>query len=236
MINYIVYDGQKLKDYGVYISGDGVFDAPMRDEKTIEIPGRNGKLTIDNGRYHNITLKYPAFIVRDFKNSISALRNYILSKRGYVRLEDTYHSDEFRLARFAEDFTVKPIEELYAGDFDLVFDCYPQRFLKEGEHPIEITASSTIINEQLHTALPLIRAYGIGTFTINGVAVQITAASTYTDIDCELQECYKDTLATNCNGNVILTNDVFPSLLSGENTITLSGITKLEITPRWWKL
>lgn len=236
MINYIVYDGQKLKDYGVYISGDGVFDAPMRDEKTIEIPGRNGKLTIDNGRYQNITLKYPAFIVRDFKNSISALRNYILSKRGYVRLEDTYHSDEFRLARFAEDFTVKPIEELYAGDFDLVFDCYPQRFLKEGEHPIEITANSVIINAQLHTALPLIRAYGTGTFTINGITVQITAASTYTDIDCDLQECYKDTLATNCNENVVLTNGVFPSLTSGENTISLSGITKLEITPRWWRL
>lgn len=236
MINYIVFDGKRLKDYGVYISGKGVFDAPKRDENTVDVPGRNGKLTIDNGRFENITVKYPAFIVRGFKENVDALRNYVLSKRGYVRLEDTYHPNEFRLARFAEDFTVKPIEELYAGDFDLVFDCYPQRFLKSGEHPIEVTTSITLINEQLQTALPLIRAYGTGTFTINGVAVQIVSANVYTDIDCDLQECYKDTLATNCNGNVRLTNGAFPSLVSGENSVSMSGITKLEITPRWWKL
>jgi phage-related protein len=84
------------------------------------------------------------------------------------------------------------------------------------------------------TALPLIRAYGTGTFTINGITVQITSASSYTDIDCDLQECFKDTLATNCNGNVVLTT--FPELKPGENTISMSGITKLEITPRWWRL
>lgn len=234
MINFIVFNGKKLKDYGVFISGDAVFDAPKRDTTSVTVPGRNGELTLDNGRYENITIKYPAFIVRSFKERISELRNFVLSQSGYQRLEDTYHPDEFRLAKWESDFSVKPDEALLAGEFDLKFNCYPQRFLKSGENAIEITSATTIINEQMTTALPLIRAYGTGTFTINGVTVQITSASSYTDIDCDLQECFKDTLATNCNGNVVLTT--FPELQPGENTISMSGITKLEITPRWWRL
>lgn len=236
MRNFITFNGKMLSDFGVYISGDSVFDAPTRDTEEIEVPGRNGKLTIDHGRYNNISIKYPAFIVREFKSRIEALRNFLLTQEGYVRLEDTYHPDQFRLAKISGDFTVKPIAELYAGDFDLTFDCYPQRFLKKGEQEIEITAATTIFNDEKTEALPLIRAYGTGSFAINGVAVQITAASGYTDIDCELQECFKDTLATNCNGNVVLTNGKFPSLVSGSNLITLSGLTKLEIKPRWWVL
>lgn len=236
MRNFIVLNGKKLSDYGVYISGDSVFNAPLRDTEVVEVPGRNGQLTIDHGRYKNIPVKYPAFIVREFKDRVEALRNFILTQQGYVRLEDTYHPDQFRLARLSEDFTVKPIEELYAGDFDLNFDCYPQRFLKRGEQIIEITAATTIYSEYLTEALPLIRAYGTGSFSINGVAVQITSASGYTDIDCDLEECYKDSLATNCNGNVVLTNAKFPSLLHGDNSIAISGLTKLEIKPRWWIL
>lgn len=234
MINFIVFNGKKLKDYGVFISGEAVFDAPKRDTTSVKVPGRNGELTLDNGRYENITIKYPAFIVRSFKERISELRNFVLSQSGYQRLEDTYHPDEFRLAKWESDFSVKPDEALLAGEFDLKFNCYPQRFLKSGENAIEITSATTIINEQMTTALPLIRAYGTGTFTINGVTAQITSASSYTDIDCDLQECFKDTLATNCNENVVLTT--FPELKPGENTISMSGITKLEITPRWWRL
>lgn len=234
MINFIVFNGKKLKDYGVFISGEAVFNAPKRSTTSVTVPGRNGALTLDNGRYENITLKYPAFIVRSFKDRVAELRNFVLTQSGYQRLEDTYHPDEYRLARWSTDFSVKPDEELLAGEFDLEFDCYPQRFIKSGENAIEITSATTIINEQMTTALPLIRAYGTGTFTINGVTVQITSASSYTDIDCDLQECFKDTLATNCNGNVVLTT--FPELQPGENTISMSGITKLEITPRWWRL
>jgi len=234
MINFIVFNGKKLKDYGVFISGEAVFNAPKRDTTSVSVPGRNGELTLDNGRYENIPLTYPAFIVRSFKERISELRNFVLTQSGYQRLEDTYHPDEFRLAKWESDFSVKPDEALLAGEFELKFNCYPQRFLKSGENVIEITSATTIINEQMTTALPLIRAYGTGTFTINGITVQITSASSYTDIDCDLQECFKDTLATNCNGNVVLTT--FPELQPGENTISMSGITKLEITPRWWRL
>ena len=236
MRNWITFNNKSLKDFGVFISGSGTYNAAERDVEMIEIPGRNGTLTQDNGRYKNISLSYPAFIIDNFEANTEGLRNLLLSQRGYVRLEDTYHPKEFRLARFNGEFNVDPIDDLFAGEFTLEFDCYPQRFLKDGEQTVEITAATTIVNQYMTEAKPLIRAYGTGSFSIGGVNIQITTANSYTDIDCELQEAYKDTLATNCNGNIVLTNGKFPVLASGDNAITISGLSKLVITPRWWVL
>lgn len=234
MINFFTFDGKKSRDYGVYISGPQVYNAPERDQTDYEIPGRNGKLTVDNGRYKNQTWKYPAFIIHDFGSNVEGLRNYLLSKRGYQRFEDTYHPQEYRLAKYVGPFEAEPEDAHYAAKFDLLFDFYPQRFLKSGEQSFEITGASSIYNPYSEAAKPLIRAYGTGTFSIGGVSVQITAADTYTDIDCDLQEAYKDTLATNKNSYVKATT--FPEIKPGTNAVTLTGITKLVITPRWWIL
>lgn len=236
MRNNVVFNGKPLSEFGVFVSGSGVFNAPERDVNIVEMDGRNGALVLDKGRYKNIELSYPAFIYQNFKDRVQGLRNYLNTQIGYVRLEDSYNPDEYRLARISSKFQAKPIEELTGGNFELTFDCYPQRFLKSGEQPITFTANGTIVNNELTTAKPLIRAYGTGSFSIGGVAIQITTANSYTDIDCDLQECYKDTLATNCNANVVLTNNKFPELITGNNAVTLSGITKLIITPRWWIL
>lgn len=236
MINWVDFNNKSLRDFGVYISGSGVFDAPERDETSVSVAGRNGELTLDNGRYKNITVEYPAFIIRDFKRNVQGLRNFLLSNRGYYRLEDTYHPEEFRIAKWDGKFTADPVDELYAANFTLTFDCYPQRFLKIGEMPIEFTAAGSIFNDYLQEAKPLIRAYGTGSFTIGDCTVTINSANVYTDIDSDLEECYKDNLSTNCNGNVTLTSGTFPTLPSGENDISMSGITKLIIYPRWWIL
>lgn len=236
MRNFIVFNGKSFVDFGVYISGTGTFDAPERDTETIEIPGRNGNLTIDHGRYKNMPVKYPAFIIHNFNSNLEGLRNFLLTQKGYGRLEDTYHPEEFRKAKIKGGFITKPIAELYAGEFDLEFDCYPQRFLKKGEAAQIFTSAGNLINTYLTEAKPLVRAYGTGTFTIGDTSVQITAANDYTDIDCDIEEAYKDTLSENRNNYVILTNGRFPSLAPGENAISLSGITKLEIIPRWWVL
>ena len=235
MRNWLTFDGKSSKDYGVYISGLNTFNAPERDVTTVSVAGRNGELTIDKGRYKNIEVTYPAFIHLHFDNNIEGLRNYLLSQRGYKRLEDTYHPDEFRLARYKEGFEAEVVDWLEAGEFELKFDCYPQRFLKSGEQEITFTEAGSIYNEGQESK-PLIRAYGTGSFTINGITLTITAANEYTDIDCDLQEAYKDTMSASCNANIVLTSGSFPVLSPGSNAISMTSITQLDIKPRWWIL
>ena len=63
----------------------------------------------------------------------------------------------------------------------------------------------------------------------------LKAADGYTDIDCDLEDAYKG--SANKNGCLQLYSGEFPTLAPGENGITLgTGITKVEITPRWWSL
>lgn len=229
---YLTYDGVSSLDFGVKISGSGTFDAPVRDIESISIPGRNGDLHIDNGRFNNIDITYPAYITEHFSKNFDAFKAFLLSKRGYKRLVDTYHPDHYRLAIFNNALTPDMTPRNLAGSFDLVFNCDPRRFLMTGDKPIEVTTGASIKNPTLFDAKPLIRVYGTGTITVGGISVVVNSANVYTDLDSELEEAYKGT--TNCNGNITLTNGQFIKLAPGLNTITFSNFSKVEITPRWW--
>ena len=232
MRNWLTFDGVSTKDFGVYINGAQTYDAPARSREVISVPGRNGDLIIDNGRYENTEVTYHAFIYRDFEVNVEGFRNLLLSRTSYKRLEDTYHPQEFRLGIYNGNFSADVVEWLEAGEFDLTFNCKPQRFLKSGEDAITFTSDGSLLNETMQTAKPLLRVYGTGTFSIGGATMTISSANVYTDIDCDLMDAFKGT--TNCNGNI---SGTFAALAPGDNAVTLgSGITKIEITPRWWVL
>ena len=234
-MNYFYYDGVSSADYNTYIADVTQFDSPKRDVETIIVPGRNGTLTLDNGRYENKEHKYLVYVNGDLDNSLSALRSWLVNTSGYRELKDTLHPDEYYMARFTDEINVEKSDHLGAF-LSLRFDRMPQRFLESGRLPITITASAAIRNKTRFNAKPLIRAYGTGRFTIQGVTIGITSADTYTDIDCELQEAYKDTLPNSRNANITLTSGKFPELIPGSNSVSLQGITRLEIKPRWWTI
>lgn len=97
------------------------------------------------------------------------------------------------------------------------------------------TYSDYMSNPTVFDSEPLIRAYGNGSFTMDGVTITITNATSYTDIDCEMMDCYEGT--TNRNNDVTFSTYDFPKLRPGDNAVTIvTGITALEITPRWWRV
>ena len=233
--NYITYNGKSSADFGVWVSGGGTINAPARDVQSVSVPGRNGDLTIDNGRFVNIPVAYPAFVSNRFQPRIDEFRGWLCSQIGYQRLEDTYHPDEYRLGVYKSGLSVSPTARNLAGSFTLEFDCKPQRFLKKGALPITFTAAGTIRNRTLYEARPLIRCYGTsGTVTINGVKISVTGLSAYVDLDCDLMEAYEG--STSRNGTTTLENGKFPVLAPGDNAVAFTGFTSVVITPRWWTI
>ena len=235
---YFTYAGRSSRTFGILVDRvEGIWDSPERDFEDIEIPGRNGDLTIDNGRWRNVPGSYYCGIGVDFKQNFETFRAFFASCVSYARLEDSWHPDEYRLAKPAGALSPEMVKNGLLGEFAVPFSVMPQRFLKSGETAQNITSTSTLTNPTLFEALPLLRVYGTGTFSIGGVQMKITSANSYTDIDCDARECYKDTYATNCNDKVELTSGKFPTLPAGISQITLgSGITRISITPRWWTL
>lgn len=238
MRNSIVFNKKNSMDFGLYISGGGTYSAPARSYETITVPGRNGLLYVDNDRYDNIDVTYPgAFIFENFDRNILGMRSWLLSPTGYVRLEDTYHPDEYRMAVFKGPIEPDVWYDLTAGQFDLTFNCMPQRFLKSGEPDYPITEDCVIYNPTQFTALPLIKTWGIGTFSINGVKCTVNVDYKPTSIDSELQTAYGGSaVKVNCNNYIILADQVFPSLKPGPNEIKLGNLIKMSIVPRWWQL
>lgn len=233
---YFTFGEKSSADFGVWISGTGTYDAPARDVDMISVPGRNGDLTFDNGRFSNIVVTYPAFISKRFRTRIDDFRAWLCAHHSYVRLEDTYHPDEYRMALYKSGLSVDVMGRMSAGNFDIAFECKPQRFLKEGEVALPaFTAAGKIYNPTLYAAGPLVRCYGTaGTVTINGTPVRVTGCTAYCDIDCDLMEVYEGTNSR--NGTTTLSNGIFPVLDPGENNISFSGWSRVEVTPRWWTI
>ena len=235
MRNYLTFDGKNLMDFDIWISGSGTFVAPKRDLETISVPGRSGDLTMDNGRYSNITIEYPCFISADFAKNFDNFRAFFMSNIGYKRLEDTYHPDEYRLGFIASNLNPKPGTLNRCGEFTLSFECMPQRFLKSGEEIIVLEENSTIINPTFYEAAPFLRVYGNGALGIGSNTITIAGVTNYIDIDCDIQDAYYENL--NYNNKITLNSGSFPKLIPGENGISIgSGITQVDVKPRWWSL
>lgn len=181
------FDGVSSRTYGVYITGEAVYNAPERDVEMITIPGRSGSFALDNGRFENITVTYPAGIFAeteaDFRDAISEFRNFLCSRKGYVRLQDEYNPNEYRMAVYKSGLEVEPAM-LKAGEFEITFDCKPQRWLTSGETAVSVTSGDTLTNPTLFEASPLLAVEGYGTIDVNGTEIEI-ADELVGDVDIE---------------------------------------------------
>lgn len=143
----LIFNGINTEDFGIIISGGGTFATPERDVMAIEVPGRNGEIQFDNGRFKNIQIVYSAGISKGFETKFLPFMRLMKSAPVYSVLTDDYHPDEYRLATFAADLVPDVGTILRSGHFDLVFNCKPQRFLKAGDIALpQIAGAGTPVN------------------------------------------------------------------------------------------
>ena len=233
MANVFV-NGKALSDFGCLPTDAAVYTAPNPLFDKVEIDGRNGDLIIERDKYSNIQIEYPCVILDNFAGNYTTLRSWLLSLKGYVRIEDTFFPDRFRLGRFTGEITPDIFNGHQSKIFTVKFWCKPQWFLKDGEHPIETTNTVDVYNPTYQNALPLIRVYGSGTLTVGAQTITVASGATaYIDIDSEIRDCYEGD--TNRNSLVTMPQG-FPELEPGATTISITGLTRAVIWPRWWAL
>ena len=230
----IWWAGKCSNEIGVVVERYPNQNGPERRLEVIQIPGRNGDLIIDSGVYNNYAQSYEVYFNasknRTPKQS-RMVREWLQTATGYQRLEDSYDPEFYRLAYFSGPAEIENIMNQY-GRMTISFMCKPQRWRKDGETPLLLTASQTIYNE-LFPALPLIKinGTGAGNLYVGGYTVEILSLDEYVMLDSDTQNAYKGTL----NKNSTISAQEFPVLQSGDNVVDWDGnITSIEITPRWW--
>jgi phage-related protein len=239
MRHFLVYDGKSSYDFNMIISGEDVFNKPSRVVRSTTIDGKNGSLTDDRGYFENAPITYKCGIKKEAGKSFDELASFIMSRGGgYHRLEDSYHPDCYRMARC--NGAISTTRRGYIADdgqprvigFELDFDCMPQLYLKEGEYTQEFTSNGTLYNPTYFEAKPLIRVYGTGSLNIGNTTLTVTSNPSYIDLDCEREDAYYG--AQNCSGYI--QGHDYPTLKSGINNIAFTGFSKVEVTPRWWRI
>lgn len=177
MRHSIIFGGVDSADYGLYIGGEGTFNAPKRSVEMVSVPGRNGDIVIDQGSFENVELTYTVINheanLEDFASQLSDFRNAICSLRGYQRLTDTFHPDEYRMAVLTDEIKVKPIEYATASEWELTFECKPQRWLTSGETSAVVADGGSVTNPTLFDASPLFEVEGFGSFRFGDYEIDL---------------------------------------------------------------
>lgn len=244
MRNYFIFDGVDSRTFGLYINGHKTFDSPERRYNLYQVPGRNGSIANDEHAFENVDLKYEnSFIFENFEENYSRLTNFLLSRSGYCRLKDSYNPDEYRMAIFRKAVTPAMNDSNEVGVFDLIFECQPQRFLDYGDTAfVHESFPFTINNPTMFASKPIIRVYGDGQLNIGQYRIEIAGSGNFTDIDCNIMDCYEG--SNNRNSIVTVRNHEFPVLVPGNTRFSLvssSGgyintISRVDVTPRWYNI
>lgn len=240
---FFIFGDVNSKEHGIYLSAGGAFNMPEPEYDTVEIPGRSGDLLVKSDRFRNIDVSYPAFTFaanrEGFRKRMTDIRSALGSQIGYRKLWDSYNPEEYRLAIFKGGIDTKPVARVKAGDFDISFECKPQRFLMDGEEEISLTADGQVFNPTRFASKPLIAVTGYGALGIGDYTVAIQGtASMVTYIDCDIMDTYIISGGVKTSRNAYVTTGAyFPELKPGVNNIDLSSnISKVAIVPRWWTL
>lgn len=229
---YFTFDNVDSRTFNTYVTASNWWDSPEENIETISVPYSNNIFYISNGTFKPFDLIVTCLIYDSDGHDIDNLRNFLQSRGKQCKYVDSFKTGEYRVARFKRAFNVKKTDYEKMFTFDLEFECMPQRFLTSGDTAITLTSSGAITNPTSFGSRPLLRVYSTGTLVVNGYSIAVNSVSGYVDIDCESMQCYKGT--TNCNNNVTI--DEFPILKSGSNTVTLTGVSRVDITPRWWTI
>ena len=266
-MSILLFNGVTSASVHSHIVEPPEYQIPERDYDTIHIDGRNGDVIIDSGCYKNVDRKYKmsmdahtrnldyptvASSVATWLHPITQMHSLQFSTAandivkyydGYCELQDSYDPEHFRLAKFKGDEDISNIFNK-AGEFDLKFDCKPQRFLISGKTPVTTT---TITNNTSQAAKPLIKVVfsaANGYLNISNTSAGYSArikssAAETTIIDCSEEDCYYGT--ANRNQHItFLKNSAssyeFPLLYPGANTISVSSVSSWAIIPNWWDL
>jgi len=212
--------------WGLRITQPPVIPPAKRIVESVEVDGREGTLTLLKG-WEDITFTMRvALLGSNLHTRFREILPVIFAAQIIHFSNDP--SVYFRIKHASAGGLERKLSQLY--DFPLTFICDPFRYMRNVPL-ITMTAPGSVSNPGGVFALPRIKVYGAGsqTFTVGGKLTRMNILAGNLTLDSELMECFQ--------GNVAQNNQMqgpFPVLETGTTAITwTSGVTKIEIEPRW---
>lgn len=253
----LTFAGTDLETFGAHFTNGGNFPSPVRAYERVEVLGRNGDIFIDNGKYNNVQNSYPCFIEENFRENYNDLIAFLSLNTGYQRLEDSLDPDVYRMAVYSGGVEPSIKSSDIMGNFKLVFNCKPQRFLKQDEEGISLEGASLsdpleFSNPTHFTSKPLLKVYADSEIRIRGNASFGLYIGNFTSdysylaygyIDCETLDFYSEGGVINLSPYLTIStytagNEKFP-FFRGDGNFNIyaeGGSGTAVLYPRWWTI
>lgn len=196
----LMYGDINSHDYKVFITNAGIYKSPEKRYKEHIVPGRSGKVLEDTGTFENIEVEYPLCVYEDSDNNLQAFLAAMLRKKGYQRIEDTFHPEYYRMGAFLDEYEPKRVtEDAEMSNGVIKFNCMPQKWLKSGEEPLYYCALDTIQAENIPSG-----NVGISTSLMPVPIDRVMQFTTYRIVD---ETIYYKFIQYDGSGTVIMTNE-----------------------------
>jgi len=232
------FKGITSQSMGLRVLNEINFNAPERDRNLIQIPGRDGNLIVDNGRFDDVLLTILCRLEvagrQNVEQATSKINNWLSTDVGYHQF--LWHNDpEFEYLARIESGTTTTRRLSQLANTMVNFSLHPIKYLRTSMIEREIDNGNILVNSLSMEAKPLIRILGNG-------PIRLTVGNQFVDINIpnDAKGCKIDTtnqMITILDGNQSLSRQMsgeFPKLISGNNPISWAGNSDFQvfITPR----
>ena len=226
--NYFILGGVDSRDYDMIVSCEDAFTMPERDVDVFEIPGRNGDLIVDNGRFRNVDITYQVVIENGFAEKINAFKQALGKLRGYARLEDTFDFDAYRMAN-VKNVKIEELGMRYnGGTFEIKVNCKPQKYLKSGENELPVwflnVSNSTMHSGNFKFDGYIDRAMTITMHCPTGVSVTVECNS------MDDSEAIVSTHTYTCGNEESAVLEFYPTARYGNIILSASDVSGVSAT------
>lgn len=221
----IIFNNESSAEHEILISKRINLPIPQRDITSINIPGRDGEVHIDNKRYSPVAID----IEFNYKSKevIKKFREIKKWLRGDGILEFPDKDILYKVGK-TEINSFSQIHERVAA-FTVTFTCEPFAYTKEGQSKVK--NPSSLFNDGYKTnPIFIITGEGMCTLTVNSNDLTVNVGQNVT-IDTDKQIAYR-TDGTIVNTTIVGDYEKI-RFNEGNNTISISNGFDLQVIPNW---
>lgn len=228
------YKGVSSKEMHLRVLNEVVFSSPERDVEVLEIPGRDGELILDKGRFKTVTRSVPCRLEPpadvDIEVLMSEIHSWLLTDSGFHRFTWERDPEFCYFARVEGDVVSQRMFERL-GRSVLQFRLHPIKYLESSLQAREMVSGWNVHNPFDIDAKPVVRVIGNGTLTvmIDDRVLRLQDVQGGCVIDSERQ------LVTSLDGRTMRFRNLvspFPVLKPGDNVVSFSEGVEVFVTPR----
>lgn len=233
----VTFAGKSSNNYGMRLLAKITFETPERDYDEIEVPGRDGSLLIDRGRYKKIGRDFDFVITKlpnysSIETQLNDISNWLNASKGWQDLQ--FDGDPDHIYRAAITSSLKLNRESPNRAMGTIsFVVHPVKYLNTGRELVAVTNGLVLVNPYAIDSFPKITISGTGggTFNFGSTAFRLQNITQGIVIDVQNQS------AVSLNDGLPAYSQVltypFPTLVPGNNKISFPAGFSVSIIPNW---